>query len=274
MSTTQIDAAGAEHPAAGPRARILSLVPSLTELLFALGLGPQVVGRTMYCVHPEDRVGGVPSVGGTKKVNMEKVSALRPTHAVVNIDETPKDLAGDLADRGIRVVTTHPVEVADNIPLFKLLSGVFGAEARARTLVADFERAYRRVTTGPDRGPTRGPDRRVLYLIWKDPWMTVSADTYVSSMLSLIGWRTIGGDKDRRYPEIELSDALLADADLVLFSSEPFAFTEAHVAEFRSAHPAAAEKARLVDGQLLSWYGPRAIAGLGYVEELAVAEAP
>ena len=268
MSYTQIDAAGAEHPPAGPQARILSLVPSLTELLFALGLGPQVVGRTMYCVHPEDRVEGVPSVGGTKKVNMEKVSALRPTHAVVNIDETPKDLAGDLADRGIRVVTTHPVEVADNIPLFKLLGRVFGAEARARTLCADFEKAYRRVTTGQDKGP----DRRVLYLIWKDPWMTVSADTYVSSMLSLIGWRTIGHDKDRRYPEIEFTESLLADADLVLFSSEPFAFTEAHVAEFRSAFPAAAEKARLVDGQLLSWYGPRAIAGLGYLQELAEAE--
>jgi len=269
LSTTPIDAAGAEHPPAGPQARILSLVPSLTELLFALGLGPQVVGRTMYCVHPEDRVEGVPSVGGTKKVNMEKVSALRPTHAVVNIDETPKELAADLADRGIRVVTTHPIEVADNIPLFKLLGGVFGAEAPARTLAADFERAYRRVTTKPGREPGRGPDRRVLYLIWKDPWMTVSADTYVSSMLSLIGWRTIGDDKDRRYPEIEFTHSLLADADLVLFSSEPFAFTEAHVAEFRSAFPAVAEKPRLVDGQLLSWYGPRAIAGLGYLQELA-----
>ena len=272
MSTTQIDAAGAEHPPAGPQARILSLVPSLTELVFALGLGPQVVGRTMYCVHPEDRVEGVPSVGGTKKVNMEKVSALRPTHAVVNIDETPKDMAGDLADRGIRVVTTHPVEVADNIPLFKLLGGVFGAEARAQTLSTEFERAYRRVTTKPGRGSNRGPNRRVLYLIWKDPWMTVSADTYVSSMLSLIGWRTIGDEKDQRYPKIELSDALLADADLVLFSSEPFAFTEAHVAEFRSVHPADAEKARLVDGQLLSWYGPRAIAGLGYLQDLSEAE--
>ena len=243
-------------------------MPSLTELLFALGLGPQVVGRTMYCVHPEDWVEGVPSVGGTKKVSMEKVSALRPTHAVVNIDETPKELAGDLADRGIRVVTTHPVEVADNIPLFKLLGGVFGAGARAQTLSTDFERAYRRVTTKLGRGP----NRRVLDLIWKDPWMTVSADTYVSSMLSLIGWRTIGDEKDQRYPEIKLSDALLADADLVLFSSEPFAFTEAHVAEFRSVHPADAEKARLVDGQLLSWYGPRAIAGLGYLQDLSEAE--
>ncbi|MCH7936774.1 MAG: ABC transporter substrate-binding protein [Proteobacteria bacterium] len=268
MSTTQIDDAGAEHPPAGPEARILSLVSSLTELLFALGLGSQVVGRTMYCVYPKDRVEGVPSVGGTKKVNMEKVSALEPTHAVVNIDETPKELAADLADLGIRVVTTHPIEVADNIPLFELLGSVFGAEARARTLAADFERAYRRVTKRPDRGP----DQRVLYLIWKDPWMTVSADTYVSSMLSLIGWRTLGDDKDRRYPEIELSDALLADADLVLLSTEPFAFTEAHVEDFRSAFPADAGKARLVDGQLLSWYGPRAIAGLRYLEDLAEAE--
>ncbi len=278
-SAPLIDAAGAEHRPAGPEARILSLVPSLTELLFALGLGPRVVGRTRFCVLPQDRVAAVETVGGTKTVKMEKVLALRPSHAVVNIDETPKELAQALAGQGIRVIVTHPVEVTDNPGLYRLLGGIFGAEAEARALTAQFEESYRSVCSKrPKSASRRAASRRVVYLIWKKPWMTVSGDTYISRMLSLIGWQTAahpasGGPADR-YPEIALADDRLAETDLVLFSTEPFPFTEKHVAEFRADFPAHAAKARLVDGRLLGWYGSRAIEGLRYLEELAAAEGP
>ena len=273
-STPLIDAAGAEHRPAGPEARILSLVPSLTELLFALGLGPRVVGRTRFCVLPQDRVAAVEAVGGTKTVKMEKILALRPSHAVVNIDETPKELARALAGQGIQVIVTHPVEVTDNPGLYRLLGGIFGAEAEARALTARFEESYRSVCSKRPKSASR----RVIYLIWKKPWMTVSGDTYISRMLSLIGWQTAahpvpGGPADR-YPEIALADDRLAETDLVLFSTEPFPFTEKHVAEFRADFPAHAAKARLVDGRLLGWYGSRAIEGLRYLEELAAAEGP
>lgn len=268
------DAAGAEHRPAGPEARILSLVPSLTELLFALGLGPRVVGRTRFCVRPQDRVAAVETVGGTKTVKMEKILALRPSHAVVNIDETPKELARALAGHGIRVIVTHPVEVIDNPGLYRLLGGIFGAEAEARALTARFDESYRSVCS---KGEKSAP-RRVIYLIWKKPWMTVSGATYISSMLSLIGWqpaaRPASGGPADRYPEIALADDMLAATDLVLFSTEPFPFTEKHIAEFRADFPAHAAKARLVDGQLLGWYGSRAIEGLRYLQELAAAEGP
>jgi ABC-type Fe3+-hydroxamate transport system substrate-binding protein len=258
------DAAGILHRPVGVGARIVSLVPSLTELLFDLGLGDRIVGRTAFCVHPEDRVKAVRSVGGTKTINMKKLRRLAPTHAIVNIDETPRLLAEQLGAEGIEVVVTHPVEVADNLMLYRLIGSVFGAEAAAEALAERFRQAYA-VTI--DEARERSP-RRVLYLIWKDPWMTVTRETYVSRMLALAGWHTVPSDADRRYPEITLDEALLADVDLVLFASEPFPFKAGHIEAFRATHPGHAAKALAIDGEMVSWYGSRAVAGLAYLAAL------
>ena len=252
----------------------MSLVPSVTELLFALGLGSSVVGRTAFCVHPAGAAKAVASVGGTKRVNLKRLLALKPTHVVVNVDENPKALADDLAGRGIAVVVTHPIEVEDNVALFRLIGGVFGAEQAADDLARRFEATL----AGVRAAAKAMPARRVLYLIWKDPWMTVGADTYVSRLLATVNWNTVGAPAavlgaGKRYPEVALTDATLRDIDLVLFSSEPYAFTAADARQFRAAFPAHAAKARLVDGQLLSWYGSRAILGLEYLVALAHAEA-
>ncbi len=257
-----VDAVGVAHAAATDDARIISLVPSLTELLFDLGLGARLVGRTTFCVHPQPMVKNVRSVGGTKRVNMDKVRAAAATHVLVNIDETPKELADELAELGLNLIVTHPIEVADNIALYRMIGGIFGraaeAEAMVERLTAALDDLQRRAATWPQR--------RVLYLIWKEPWMTVSRETYISRMLALVGWRTVADDPAIRYPEIDLA-GVLDDTDLVLFSSEPFAFKAEHLAAFGAAFPAHADKARLVDGEMLSWYGSRAIAGLGYLGE-------
>ena len=273
-----VDAAGNPHARAATGARtaprIVSLVPSVTELLFALGLGSSVVGRTAFCVHPAGAVKAIASVGGTKRVNLKRLLALKPTHVVVNVDENPKALADDLAGRGIAVVVTHPIEVEDNVALFRLIGGVFGAEQAADDLARRFEATL----AGVRAAAKAMPARRVLYLIWKDPWMTVGADTYVSRLLATVNWNTVGAPAavlgaGKRYPEVALTDATLRDVDLVLLSSEPYAFTAANAREFRAAFPAHATKVRLVDGQLLSWDGSRAILGLEYLVALAHAEA-
>ncbi len=263
--TGLIDAAGTVHEPAPADARIVSLVPSITELLFDLGLGDRVVGRTAFCVHPADRVKAVTSVGGTKTVRMDKIAALHPTHAIVNVDETPRDLADEMAAAGIRVVITHPVEVRDNLALYRLLGGMFGAEAEAEALCARFTAAYD-ATVAAAEGL---PERRVLYLIWTGPWMTVSRDTYVSRMLSLVRWGTGCWIGRARYPSLELTPAIVESMDRVLFSTEPFPFKDRHIAEFRQAFPDHADKALFIDGQMVSWYGSRAIAGLGYLTDLA-----
>jgi ABC-type Fe3+-hydroxamate transport system substrate-binding protein len=244
--------------------RIASLVPSITELLFALGLGPQVVARTAFCVHPRAGVRSAKSIGGTKSIRFDKLEALKPTHVVVNIDETPKPLADALAARGYVVVVTHPIAVEDNFPLFRLLGGLFGRAAAAEQLCTDLENALAEL----DRRAAVAPARDVLYLIWKAPWMTVGPDTYISRMLSRARWRTWPRRPEPRYPVVELDEATLEAVDHVLFASEPFAFTERHVEAFRRAHPAHADKALAVDGQMLSWYGSRAIEGARYLSRL------
>jgi len=262
-----VDDAGTTHAPAGDGAHIVSLVPSITELLFDLGLGGALVGRTAFCVHPADRIKTVRSVGGTKQVNFEKLRRAAPTHVVVNIDETPRDLAEEIAGMGITVVVTHPIEVRDNIVLYRLIGGLFGREAEAEALVGRFDDAYADVR----RAAEALPERRVLYLIWKEPWMTVSAETYIARMLALIGWTTVGHDPNVRYPAIELTESFLNGTDLVLFSTEPFPFTDRHIADFAEAFPGHAAKAHLIDAQMTSWYGSRAIAGLRYLGALATA---
>lgn len=262
---TLIDAAGARHRPAGADARIVSLVPSVTELLFNLGLGAQVVGRTAFCVHPQPAVKKVKSVGGTKQVNVEKLAGLQPTHVIVNVDENPKGMVEAIAALGPTIVVTHPIAVEDNRALYRLLGGLFGRAAEAEALVARFEERLAAL-----KARAAGwPERRVLYLIWRAPWMTVSADTYIARMLALIHWRTLCHDPKVRYPTIALTESLLAETDLVLFSSEPFPFQERHLAEFRAAFPKHAHKARAIDGQRVSWYGSRAILGLDYMGDLA-----
>lgn len=257
------DWTGRRHVPA-PEARILSLVPSLTETLFALGLGGNIVGRTAFCIHPAVAVKKVKSVGGTKQVNWRKIDAARPTHAVLNVDENPKEMADELAARGIVPVVTHPLSPADNGPLIRLLGGVFGRADAAEALARRFEDTLSAAAAARPETETR-----VLYLIWKTPWMIVGADTYIARTLDLIGWRTWAPPMAARYPEIEITEAVLRKVDRVLFSSEPFPFTEDHLAAFRADHPDHAAKAQPVDGEMLSWYGVRAIDGLGYLKTLS-----
>lgn len=264
-ASSLVDATGMAHQPASSGARIVSLVPSITETLFALGLEEALVGRTAFCIHPRDRVKRVRSVGGTKRINTTKLHAIAPTHVIVNIDETPKPLADSLNEAGYTVIVTHPIEVEDNRALFTLLGGLFGRVDQAHALCQAFDAAMADLA----EVAATLPERRVLYLIWKDPWMTVSAETYVAKMLGQVHWRVIGGDGAVRYPEIPLNDRLLSEADLVLFSSEPFPFVDRHIADFRSAHPRHAHKARTIDGEMTSWYGVRAIAGLRYLATLA-----
>lgn len=259
------DAWGQQHRPAGDGPRIVSLVPSITELLFDLRLGPSVVGRTAFCTLPEGQVRTARSVGGTKTVKMDKLAALEPTHIIVNIDETPRHLADELTAKGYRVVVTHPIEVLDNLDLYRLMGGMFGRAAEADDLCDRLRAAYDRLTAAA----ARWPERRVLYLIWKEPWMTVSSETYISRMLALARWRTVPEETASRYPAIALEEGLLSRCARVLFSSEPFPFSSSHLEAFRGAFPAHADKARLIDAQMVSWYGSRAIAGIDYLRRFA-----
>ena len=195
-----IDALGTRHGVAGAAARIVSLVPSITELLFDLDLGAQVIGRTGFCIHPRMQVRKVPKVGGTKTIDVARIERLRPTHLIVNIDENPRPLVEETARFVPHVVVTHPLHPRDNLALYRLLGGIFGREKRAEALCRDFERAYAAVLQNAESWPPQ----RVLYLIWKAPWMTISQDTYIARMLATVGWQVVAPTSDDRYPTLAL----------------------------------------------------------------------
>lgn len=250
-----VDALGVAHPTATGAPRIVSLVPSITELLCELGLAPALVGRTGFCIHPRDTLRAVPKVGGTKDVDLDHVRALAPSHVVVNIDENTRDTADVLASFVPHVIVTHPLGPLDNPPLFRLLGGIFGRMAQAETLCRDFEGAL-------PAAPAPREVERVLYLIWRDPWMTVSRDTYIARMLELYGWQTWPSEAAVRYPALSLGDCAGA-VDRVLLSSEPYPFRARHLDEVRAALPGI--PVDLIDGEMVSWYGSRAIEGLRYL---------
>ena len=255
------DAAGTVHQRAADAARIVSLVPSLTELICDLGLSAQLVGRTGFCVHPRATLKHIAKVGGTKDVNLGKVRALAPTHAVLNIDENEKRTAEALAQFVPHLIVTHPLGPLDNPPLYRLIGGIFGREQAAEALCARFQQA-RAVLESAARA---WPRQRVLYLIWKDPWMAVARDTYISRTLALAGWDTLPDDAAARYPQVKLDAALLQDAELVLLSSEPYRFRDRDLAELRALPAMRGKTVALIDGEATSWYGSRAIAGLDYL---------
>ena len=258
-----IDAIEIQHSPVTAPARIVSLAPSITELLFALGLGEQVVGRTHYCIHPAAAVAALPSVGGTKKIRHSRLRALQPTHVILNIDENPKLLADQLAEYAPQVIVTHPLAPEDNVPLYRLLGGIFNRAFEAETLTAEFEQALMRLRC------EAWPKRQVLYLIWRKPWMGISRDTYIARTLALVGWETLPAESEARYPVLELDRALLDAADLILFSSEPYRFQAADLETFARDYDCPLEKLRLIDGEMTSWYGSRAIMGLAYLARVA-----
>lgn len=272
------DAIGQPVVAAGPQARIASLVPSLTETLFALGLQTQIVARTGFCIHPRAEVGAVPKVGGTKDVHLDALRALRPSHVLVNVDENTRDTVEALRRFVPRIIVTHPQSPRDNLGLFDLLGAAFarvpGVPERAATLREAMQSALDSLPP-PDAAP-----RRVLYLIWRDPWMTVARDTYISRSLAAVGWHTVpevrGGDGlhqpgHARYPAFDWSADWLAGVDTVLLSSEPYRFGATHADEVRGLlarrglHPVV----RCMPGEWASWYGVRAVDGLRQLAALA-----
>ncbi len=289
MDSAIVDAIGHAHAPVEATPRIVSLVPSITELICELGLTGQLVGRTGFCIHPGESVRHIAKVGGTKDVDLDKVRALNPTHVVVNIDENRRETADALRRFVPNVIVTHPNAPQDNIALYRLLGGIFRREPEAHALIERFEVALAACRDGAREFPAE----RVLYLIWRDPWMTVSRDTYISRTLALVGWETVepaigpttaAGTKAveptittaaanastgaHRYPEIALDDALLACIDRMLLSSEPYRFRDHHVAEL-SVMPALRDKpVSLIDGEMTSWYGSRAIRGLEYLPAL------
>ncbi|MFZ5509762.1 MAG: helical backbone metal receptor [Pseudomonadota bacterium] len=259
------DAIGQSFAPYRGEARIVSLVPSLTELVADLGLAQALVGRTGFCIHPREVVRTIPKLGGTKDVDLEGLRVLAPTHVLVNMDENRREQVEEIARFVPHVIVTDPVRPEDNLELYRLVGGIFGATERAAALASELWRAHEEALAVGQALP----QERVLYLIWRKPWMTVSPHTYISAMLKTVGWITVPDRSARRYPEVDFAHhASLRKTQRLLLASEPYRFREKHLAEVAGVPQWRDLPAMLIDGEMVSWYGSRAIAGLRYLAAL------
>jgi ABC-type Fe3+-hydroxamate transport system substrate-binding protein len=235
--------------------RIVSLVPSLTEALFALGLGARVVGVTDWCVHPASALKALPRVGGTKTPDLEAIRALDPDLVIANREENRRRDVDRLETAGLRVWVTYPRTVRDGVSLLSEL-GRLGASP------ADVARVVEPIEDSVGRAELSRPDRPtpVFCPIWREPWMAVGADTYANDLLALCGGENVFSSRsDRRYPRVSLDEIVAAAPHVIVLPDEPYAFGPKDAAELcRLDVPAArAGRIHLIDGTLISWYGPR-----------------
>ena len=247
--------------------RIVSMVPSLTELLYDLDLLAYIVGCTKFCVHPQKLLKDIPKFGGTKCVDPLVILDLEPTHIIMNIDENKKELFEQFKNKNVEVIVTHPQTPLDNLILFETFGKIFRRMELANNLITEFKQSLRNLK----KDSKFYKPKDVLYLIWRKPWMSVAKDTYISKMLKLINYNTVNLHSRERYPVISEAELLSFGCDAILLSSEPYPFKERHIAEIKTLCKSC-DEVSLIDGEKISWYGSRAIKGLEYLRAIASKE--
>jgi ABC-type hemin transport system substrate-binding protein len=227
----------------------------LTEALFVLGLGERVVGVTEWCVHPAEGVAPLTKIGGTKNPDIDAVLALRPELVIANREENRRSDVERLEAAGIRVWVTNPRTVRDGIALLGALADLGAPEERRRAVVDSSMQALA-------RAEQERFEQRVRFVcpIWRDPWMVVGDDTYAHDLITLCGGENLfAGVSERRYPRVTLAEIEAASPELILLPDEPYAFGQRDAQELGALDVPAAHTGRihLIDGTLVSWYGPR-----------------
>lgn len=241
--------------------RIVSLVPSQTELLVDLGLHDRLVGVTKFCVHPTDLRTKKEVVGGTKQVHIDKIRKLAPDLIVCNKEENTPQMVKELEEVA-PVHVSDVIDLDDSIELIREYGEMFGTREKASQLVGeilDLRNEFRSFIK-------EQPVRNVAYLIWKKPWMVVGGNTFIDYMLRLNNFENIFSAEKSRYPEVQLHQIADKEPDLILLSTEPYPFKEEDKEEFRNVVRKGC--IYVVDGEYFSWYGSRLIGAFRYFKKL------
>ncbi|MEM9548541.1 MAG: helical backbone metal receptor [Bacteroidota bacterium] len=240
--------------------RIISLVPSLTELLFDLDLGDHMVGRTKFCIHPKEKVKFIPKIGGTKTVKIDSIKALQPDLIIANKEENTKEDIEALQS----IAQLYISEIAnfeDALEAIKRIGHLTHRVDKSEKLIENIRSAFHQLHED------RKDRKSVCYLIWNKPLMTIGHDTFIHDMLDCCGYDNVFGNCDR-YPETTFSEIQKKHPDFIFLSSEPFPFKERHITEFTEKCPDT--KVFLVDGEYFSWYGSRMVGAASYFKSLKI----
>ena len=248
--------------------RLVSLCPSLTELLHDLGAGTEVVGRTRFCVHPSPWVDGIERVGGTKNPKIERIVELAPDLVVMNEEENRREDAEALRLAGVNVLSSLPRTVEETAQMVRDIARAIGRDEAGERIADDILARAARVK----ESSAGAPEVAYAYLIWRAPWMSINDDTFISTLLSLPRGRNVFGSLSTRYPTVTLDDLRAASPDVVFLSSEPFPFSSVHAAEVAQELGIDERRVVLCDGEMLSWHGSRTPAGIDYAESLVASQ--
>ncbi|MEP2236776.1 MAG: helical backbone metal receptor [Maribacter sp.] len=223
--------------------RIVSLVPSITELLFDLGLGDKVVGCTKFCVHPHKPYLRKSMIGGTKDLNLDKILKLKPHLILANKEENNKEQIEYLSESS-PVWVSDVKTFEDSLKMIEQIGLMTDSAIRAHEIINQLNNTLK----------PKAPSKKAVYLIWKDPYMTVGGDTYINDILNRCGYINVFSEQDR-YPTVTLEEIADHNPDVVLLSSEPYPFKEEHLKTIK--HTLKNTDVALVDGEFFSWYGSR-----------------
>jgi ABC-type Fe3+-hydroxamate transport system substrate-binding protein len=241
--------------------KIISIVPSQTELLHYLGLQHETIGVTKFCIHPKEWYSSKTKVGGTKTLNINLIKKLQPDLIIANKEENVKEQIEELA-KDFNVLVTDVNNVEDALQMIVQIGQVTQKEKEALRLVKEIKNGFAKI-----KQPTKKIN--TAYLIWNKPYMAAGGGTFINDILSQCGLQNIFANKER-YPEITIADLLIAHCQLLLLSTEPYPFKQKHVDELQQQLPHT--KIVLADGEMFSWYGSRMLLMPQYLQRLVDGE--
>lgn len=238
--------------------RIVSLVPSITEFLADLSLDQEVVGITKFCIHPNSWYRSKPRIGGTKNFKPERILALEPDLVIANKEENIREQVMEQA-QSVPVWVSDVSNLDSALEMMNALGALTGKSLKAAEICHQVQVAFEDLARKPKRR------RSVVYLIWKDPYMTVGGDSFIQDMLDRCGFDNLFASHPR-YPQTDLETIRQLQPDLLLLSSEPYPFSEQHLAALQPLLPNT--RIQLVNGEYFSWYGSRLLHAPGYFKTL------
>ncbi|MDP2542460.1 cobalamin-binding protein [Tenacibaculum discolor] len=240
--------------------RIISLVPSQTELLIDLGLEENIVGVTKFCIHPKHLLKTKTIVGGTKNIKIDRIKNLQPDIILCNKEENTKEIV----EACQQIAFTHVSDIftlTDSLELISLYGSFFEKQVEAKKMINKLESKI----IDFKKFIENKKSRKVAYFIWRNPWMVAASNTFINHLLELNKFDNVYANA-KRYPEVNIKDILKKKPELILLSSEPFPFKEKHITEIKE-HTSNSTPI-LVDGEYFSWYGSRLLKAFDYFKEL------
>jgi len=258
-STGYTDMTGRTVRIANMPQRIVSLVPSQTELLYDLGLAETVVGITKFCIHPDEWFRNKKRVGGTKNVHLEIIDALQPDLVLANKEENTREQIEAIASK-YPVWISDIATLQDALCMIKEVGRITGTGEAAGIIAKKISNRFSELKAA-------AVPKKVAYFIWRKPWMCAGGDTFISDLLCHAGYTNVFGHRDR-YPQITAENLAEADPERILLSSEPYPFKQEHITELQKIVPHA--KIVLTDGEMWSWYGSRLLQSADYIQDIVL----